>query len=133
MLVDSLEAALDLGQHLDALEVVWLIGGSVASSLLGEPRATADVDLVADLRLRHVGPLYARLAESYYVDEDTVRWAVKERRTFNVIHFASMVKVDVYCSEDNELARRQLARRWFVPIGERRVPCTPRKTSSFAS
>ena len=96
MLVDEIDVALDLGRHFDELGVAWLIGGSVASSLLGEPRATADVDMVADLRLPHVAPFCARLVEAYYVDEDTVRWAVTSRRTFNVIRLSTMTKVDIY-------------------------------------
>ena len=43
MLIGELEVALDVGQKLDSLGVTWLVGGSVASSILGEPRATADV------------------------------------------------------------------------------------------
>src|ERR1041384_7726821 len=52
MLIGELEVALDVGQKLDSLGVTWLVGGSVASSSLGEPPATADVDLVADPRGR---------------------------------------------------------------------------------
>jgi hypothetical protein len=122
MLVDDISIALDFGRHFDALGVVWLVGGSVASSLLGEPRATDDVDLVADLRLQHVGPLCARLVEAYYVDEDVMRWAVKTRRTFNAIHFESTIKVDIYCSTNDALSRTQLERRLFVPIGGERIP-----------
>lgn len=73
MLVDSIGVALDLGRHFDALGVSWLVGGSIASSLLGEPRATDDVDLVADLRLPLDEPLCARLVDIYYIDEDTAR------------------------------------------------------------
>lgn len=122
MLVDTISVALDLGRHFDALGVVWLVGGSLASSLLGEPRATADVDLVADLRMQHVAPLCARLAEAYYVDEDVARWAVQTRRTFNVIHFESTMKVDIYCSTSDALSRGQLERRLHIPVGEARLP-----------
>jgi tRNA nucleotidyltransferase/poly(A) polymerase len=65
MLIGELEVALDVGQKLDSLGVTWLVGGSVASSILGEPRATADVDLVADLRGRHVSALFAALVDTY--------------------------------------------------------------------
>jgi len=122
MLVDTIGIALDLGHHFDALGVVWLVGGSVASSLLGEPRATDDVDLVADLRLQHIEPFCARLGDTYYVDQDVVRWAVKTRRTFNVIHFESTIKVDIYCSTNDPLSRMQLDRRLFIPIEGERIP-----------
>ena len=133
MLIDEVGIALDLGRHLDALGVVWLVGGSLASSLLGEPRATDDVDLVADLRLPHVQALCARLVDAYYVDENTVRWAVQTRRTFNVIHFESTIKVDIYCSTNDALSRVQLERRLLLPIAERGSPCTPSRTSFSGS
>ena len=124
MLLGEIDVALELGRHFDELGVPWLVGGSVASSLLGEPRATADVDLVADLRLPHVSPLYARLVDTYYVDEDALRWAVKTRRTFNVIHLTSMTKADVYCSKGDALSRGQMARRIVVETPHGSLPVT---------
>jgi hypothetical protein len=123
MLLGELEVALDVGRQLDALGVTWLVGGSVASSILGEPRATSDVDLVADLRGRHVGPLFAALVETYYIDEEATKAAVKTRGAFNVIQLASMTKVDIYCSADEPLAREELRRRIFVDVDGQRVPC----------
>jgi hypothetical protein len=123
MLLGELEVALDVGRQLDALGVTWLVGGSVASSILGEPRATADVDLVADLRGRHVSALYAALVDTYYIDEDATNLAVRTRGAFNVIQLASMTKVDIYCSRDEPLAREELARRIFVDVDGQRLPC----------
>jgi hypothetical protein len=123
MLLGELEVALDVGRQLDMLGVTWLVGGSVASSILGEPRATSDVDLVADLRGRHVGALFAALVDAYYIDEDAANAAVRTRGAFNVIQLASMTKVDIYCSADEPLAREELARRIFIEVEGQRVPC----------
>jgi len=126
MLVTELDLAIDVGRHLDAVGARWCIGGSVASSLLGVPRATLDVDLVADLRLPHVGPLCAALIGEYYVDEDTCRWAVETRRSFNAIHQATMIKIDVFCAKDDALSRAELTRRLMLDVGGRSVPvCSP--------
>lgn len=123
MLLGELEVAVDVGRQLDVLGVTWLVGGSVASSILGEPRATADVDLVADLRGRHVGALFAALVDTYYIDEDATKAAVRTRGAFNVIQLASMTKVDIYCSPDEPLAREELRRRIFVEVQGQRIPC----------
>ncbi len=123
VLLGELEIALDVGRQLDTLGVTWLVGGSVASSILGEPRATADVDLVADLRGRHVSALFAALVDTYYIDEDATKAAVRTRGAFNVIQLASMTKVDIYCSPDEPLAREELKRRIFVDVDGRRIPC----------
>lgn len=57
MLAAPIRVALRVGQALDALGVPWIVAGSVASSVHGIPRATQDVDLVAELRRIHAGPL----------------------------------------------------------------------------
>ncbi len=122
MLLAEIDAALGVGAALDALAVPWLIGGSVASSLLGVPRATADVDLVADLRDRHVHPLFEALVGAYYLDEEVVRWAVATRRSFNAIHLESLTKVDVFCGGDDALSREEIDRRISLVVGERTIP-----------
>ena len=86
------------------------------------PRATLDIDLVADLRGAHVTPLYDALINDYYVDRDTMRWAVSTRRSFNAIHQASLIKVDVFCAGDDPLSRKELDRRVFVDLEIGRIP-----------
>ena len=122
MLLTELGLAADVGRHLDGLRVRWLVGGSVASSILGIPRATVDIDLVADLRGAHVTALHDALSPAYYVDRDTMRWAVSTRRSFNAIHQASMIKVDVFCAGDDPLSRGELERRVFVDLDVGRIP-----------
>jgi hypothetical protein len=122
MLIGELTLAADIGRRLDALGVIWLIGGSVASSLLGEARTTADVDLVADLRAKDVKAFCDAVAPDYYVDEDTARWAVSTRRSFNLIDNVTITKIDVFCCKDDPLSREQLVRRIFVEAGGLRLP-----------
>ncbi len=122
MLITELGLAADVGRHFDALGVRWLVGGSVASSILGLPRATLDIDLVADLRGAHITPLYDALISDYYVDRDTMRWAVSTRRSFNAIHQASMIKVDVFCAGNDPLTRGELDRRLFFDLAVGRIP-----------
>jgi hypothetical protein len=93
---ENLRAALAVARVLDEQGVRWFLGGSLASSLYGIPRATLDADIVADLRPTHVQPMIRALADEWYVDEDAVRQAIHDRRSFNLIHFESAMKVDVF-------------------------------------
>jgi hypothetical protein len=120
--VIDLAVAHDLGAKLDVLGVPWVIVGSVASSMLGEPRATADVDLVADLRGAQIGAFCRSIEEAYYVDEETARWAASTRRSFNVIHQPTVTKIDIFCCKADPLSRAQLQRRIFADIGGRATP-----------
>lgn len=95
----------------DAQGVDYYLAGSVISSLFGVARATADVDVVAQLRLDHVPALVKALIDTYYIDEDAVADAIKRRAMFNVIHLETMLKVDVYIAatafDRSALSRRQ--------------------------
>jgi hypothetical protein len=110
---DPLGATLRVVGLLDALGLPYAIGGSLASSIHGEPRATEDVDIVVDVTAERVGELLHGLARSFYVSERHARDAVRMRRSFNAVDVASARKVDLFVA--GERARRtQLARR--VPV-----------------
>lgn len=81
-----IQITLRVAAILDDLGVPYLVGGAVASSILGEPRATEDIDVVADLRGEHVAALLSALQPESYVGEKAVADAVATRRSFNVIH-----------------------------------------------
>jgi hypothetical protein len=111
---DPVAIALDIGARLDALYVAWVIGGSIASSVHGEPRATQDVDIVAALRARHVKPFAKTLGSAYYIDADAMRAAVKTAGSFNAIHFASAIKVDFFIAGDDAFEAERLMNRQRV-------------------
>jgi hypothetical protein len=52
---ENLAVTLAIAAVLDTLEIRWFLGGSLASSVHGIPRATLDADIVADLRAPQVG------------------------------------------------------------------------------
>lgn len=103
--------ALIVSSELEALGVSYFIGGSLASAVHGVPRATLDVDVVADLDQSHVEPLARALQGRFYVDAQAMREAIRCRRSFNVIHLATMFKVDIFVSKRTAYAASQLQRR----------------------
>jgi hypothetical protein len=107
----QIEILLQVAQTLDRLQVPYLVVGSVASSLQGLSRATADADIVADLHLEHIAPLFEALKGEYYVDEQAMRRALSLRRSFNVIHLDTLFKLDIYIPQADEFSRQQLERR----------------------
>jgi len=111
MLPDALLIVRKLTQVFDDLGIPYLIGGSFASSVHGLPRATRDVDFVADIRLEHVDPLVAALDAEFYVDGQTIRAAIASRRSFNLIHLETMYKADVFVKPPDPWAREQFRRR----------------------
>jgi hypothetical protein len=115
-LPDPLAVALEVAGILERLGIPYLAAGSLASSVHGEPRSTNDVDLVVDLA-GHVAGLLRALGDRYYVSADAVGEATRTGGTFNLIHLATAVKVDVFVSRDDPFDAERLARRTQVRIG----------------
>jgi len=93
---DPIRVTLEFTALLDRVGVPYLVAGSLASSVHGEPRSTDDIDLVADLRPFQVPALFQALGWEYYAREEAIRDAVARGAGFNLIHLATAVKVDVY-------------------------------------
>ena len=114
---DEVNAALrPVADALERLGVRYYVGGSIASSVRGAPRASIDVDVAAELEPAHVVPFVEALADEYYVSEQRVREAVAARRSFNVIHLASMMKVDVFVSRQRPFDRAAFDRLMREPL-----------------
>jgi hypothetical protein len=107
---DLLAALQPLVAVLEALGIPYYVAGSVASTAHGVPRSSIDADIVTALVREHVPALVTRLKADYYIDEIRVRSAIESRRSFNVIHLATMFKVDVFVTKgrplDHEAMRR---------------------------
>ena len=94
---DSLAAALgSLAGILDRMGVRYLVGGSLASSAWGLMRATADVDLVAQMLPAQAPELATALGAAWYADPAAIASALRDGRSFNLIHMTSGLKVDVF-------------------------------------
>jgi hypothetical protein len=102
-----------LAPVVDAFEALgrrYRVGGSVASSALGVPRSTLDVDVVGELFEKDVERFVSYLANAYYVDADMIRDAIRRRASFNVVHLETMMKVDVFVAKGGPYDRTALAR-----------------------
>jgi hypothetical protein len=110
MLSDPLLVVSVLARVFDELGIRYLVGGSLASSVYGIPRATQDVDLVADLRPDSVQAFHDRLAGAFYMDVDMIRDAIARRASFNVIHLETMFKTDVFIMKFDSWSRGEMTR-----------------------
>lgn len=111
MIPETTAVTLLVTEALERLGVRYLVGGSFASTVHGEPRRTLDTDLVAELRQEHVNPLVEALGAAFYADEKMIRDAITHRRSFNLIHLATMFKVDVFIPRRRAFDREQMKRR----------------------
>jgi len=114
---------------LERLQFRYILTGSVAAMLYGEPRLTVDIDLVVFLRPDDI----ARLAEAYptpdfYVPPPEVISAeiARERKgQFNVLHIASGLKADFHTTKRDEFHAWAFRNVRQYPIGDHSIRLAP--------
>jgi hypothetical protein len=95
----------------DILGIRYFVGGSLASSLHGIPRATQDVDLVADIKAEHIDSLVQNLQGEFYIDAGMIKEAIRRKGSFNVIHFQTMFKIDIFILKSDASSIEEINRR----------------------
>ena len=108
---DSTHVTLFVTQTLERLGISYAVGGSLASSLHGVMRSTLDVDIVADMRLEDIPPLVAALSKDFYADDEMMRDAIEHKSSFNLIHYETAFKVDIFIRKSRPFDQMQLERR----------------------
>lgn len=109
--MDQDELLRRITQVLEREGVPYLVTGSVATIFYGEPRFTADIDIVVDLPVERVRNLCAAFpSPEFYLSEESARRAVRQRSQFNVLHPKSGLKVDLMVSERSAFDRSRFTR-----------------------
>jgi hypothetical protein len=107
---------------LDRAGLKYMLVGSFASSMHGEPRSTQDIDLVVEPSQEALEALLKLLPEDqYYCDQETARRALRSRSMFNVIDMATIWKVDVIFQKADGHAQQAFSRRVKGQVGDTKL------------
>ncbi len=116
-------------RRLEALGLPYMVTGSVASMVYGEPRLTLDVDLVVELDVEAGDALLDAFPETefYRPPREVVRLECSRdaRGHFNLIHHETGMKADVYPAARDALHRWGLAHRRRIPFAEGKLWLAP--------
>jgi hypothetical protein len=116
-----------VGETFNRLGIKYLVTGSQATIIYGEPRFTNDIDVVASLTRSNIDAFVSSFpVENFYVSAAAARAAIDQDGMFNVIHPASGLKIDVIISGSSpyEVGRFERARL---------VQVTPEFAATFAA
>lgn len=102
---------------LEGLGIPYMLSGSLAASFYSQPRMTRDIDLVVDFLPAQVPSLAAALAAEFYCDETSLTRAAERRSLANVIHDATLIKVDLIVRKDDPFHRAEFDRRTRQRLG----------------
>ncbi len=63
---DPIQVAVRVAAALESCGITYVVGGSLASSITGEPRSTLDMDIVVAMTARQVEPFVLALGDEFY-------------------------------------------------------------------
>jgi hypothetical protein len=109
---NAIDIALKVASALTLVGAEYFLGGSLASSLQGEPRATNDIDFVIALSAGRVNALRDALGDDFEVDTDMLRDAVLHARSANAFYLPVVTKIDFFGRgyepfDESEFSRRR--------------------------
>jgi hypothetical protein len=109
---DAIDIALKVAAALSSVGAEYFLGGSLASSLHGEPRATNDIDFVIALPLGRIDALKSALGPDFELDTDMLRDAIRRAGSANAFYLPVVTKVDFFGRgyepfDESEFSRRR--------------------------
>jgi hypothetical protein len=114
--INPFQVALLVSRVLEDCGLRYVLGGSLASSVSGEPRSTLDIDVMVDLSLAAIEGLVAALGSDFYADAAALARAVRTRSSANIVHLPSATKVDFFIMGATAIEPRQMERRRTVTV-----------------
>jgi hypothetical protein len=114
--VSALDVALRVAAALDAVGCEYFVGGSLASSLQGEPRATNDIDLVVAMMPHRVRAFAEQLGPDFEVDQDMLRDALIRGSCANIFYLPMVTKIDLFALGPSRYDEVEFNRRRKVRV-----------------
>ncbi len=122
---------LEFTRRLEKIGIPYMVTGGVAAISYGEPRYTNDVGIVARLARDRVPDLLAAFPETEFYAPPAevihIEIARGQKGHFNLIHFASSFKADIYLQGRDPLDAWALERAERETVGGESFALAPRE------
>ena len=91
--------------------ISYMLSGSVAMSLYTQPRFTRDYDFVVNLKPEHINELLINFREGYYLNDESIKEAIRKKSMFNIIDHKSGYKADFVILNDEPFRQTEFRRQ----------------------
>ena len=111
MLTEPILVTSQVVEVLERLKIPYFITGSLATAIHGVARSTMDVDMLVDLQIEQAKILEQYLEGDFFIDLQMMKKAIRQGRSFNIIHKETIFKVDIFPITHHPFDQSQLKRR----------------------
>lgn len=98
-------------KRLGKANVPYMISGGIAVSFWGFPRTTHDIDIVIEAETKDKNKIIKLFEKDFYISEEAVEEAIKNRFTFNIIDNKSGLKIDFWLLKNDSFGKSEFERR----------------------
>ena len=106
-----------------------MVGGSIASMLYGEPRATLDIDLIVEAGIADVDVILGAFPRKrYYLPpREVVEIELSRVRdgSFQIVELASALKADIYLTGSDPLLAYGISHRRLETVADKEIHVAP--------
>lgn len=101
----------DCVEKFDRLGLAYMLTGSMAMAAYAMMRMTNDIDIVIQVDSSDAQHIIDTFEPDYYVPRGRVSDAISRKRMFNLLHHATIVKVDCVIRNDDAFQNTAFGRR----------------------
>ena len=116
ILTEEIEILKEVASRLNAAGIEYMMTGSMAMAVYAMPRMTRDIDLILHVATADTARIIDIFKDDFYIDEATVREAVRDRTMFNIIHNDSVIKVDCIIRKNTSYRVEEFSRRQTIDL-----------------
>ena len=98
-------------KRLDKANIEYMISGGIAVSYWGFPRTTHDIDIVIEAQKKDKNKILKLFEKDYYISDEAVEEAIKNRFTFNIIDNKSGLKIDFWLLKRDAFGKSEFGRK----------------------
>jgi hypothetical protein len=102
---------------LDENHIDYMVTGSIASSIQGEPRTTHDIDLLVNITYLAIPSLVNTFSPpDYYISESAIDDAIRHKSMFNLLDTVDGDKIDFWVLTDSPFDQSRFARKYIEQV-----------------
>lgn len=110
------ELLVDCLRRLNTAQIPYMVVGSMVSNFWGVPRSTHDIDFVVQFQLPDVPKFMKAFEEQFFIQEHSVRAALRPPYQFQALDNRSALKVDFFSVPQDEYDRVRFERRLSIRL-----------------
>ncbi len=115
---EELEVLETVTHALHNAEIAYMVTGSIAMNYYAFPRMTRDIDIVIEMQEKDTAIIVNLFKDDFYVDQDSIKQAIRSHGMFNIIHNEYVIKIDFIVKKSSLYRQTEFQRKRQIIIEE---------------